>query len=1106
MVSRKGRIAFKALVVSVLFLSIFLTVFVLAAIIITTSSGGTGFSVNQSVNSNFNITVNNTNAGQVANITQVNVTLLAGPSCVFVANSNGSNSVVGLFANTTTVLSWSNTTIYLVNGSETKYFWFNMSCATPGDYNITVTATNFTNSYSSNLTLQVNDTTIPTIQFVNPSPINNTIQISSIPINITANDNVAIGTIRIYLSNSTGIVNSTSMSSTSPYYVNFSILQPGTYYVNASVNDSVGNINWTERRTYIVTVSSFKFNGTIKDENGNALNASNVNITIRSMDGWRIVGYASTTTNASGWFNLTVPDLTNQWVHEPSFTHLNGSFIDFKSKSLPAFPSEMTQELAGAIFYLAPAGTINITAINSTGNRISFRYQVKDTKLGYPIAANFDTSVSEAVVYVPRNRNYSVMIYPDQSMPVSYDWNNFSSPLSYTFGISSYNYSIYTLNKQFNTTAIMKRVSGYINYSGINGWSEFTVVPYLLEPGNMVHAEYGDLPYNLSSFNGGTDVHNLTSGFYNISLPGTAESSTVVLFATARNGSQYIGGFRNISLTTGSPAETTLNFSTMSGLFGSASNISMEKMVQGPPEYINITTAKTRFNLVNATNATIGNVSAHIEVSVDYSTLGAIEFTWMTDIQQSQAVSYFEIPLLNSTGIKEINIFASGSQSSGDGPPTEYAPRRVSFIASELGVSKNITMKTFSPQGIDSNIVAGNLYVGLYLSNSTCDVPNPPLSCILGDSAQKDMSEFNPIKAIMGGGKISFRMGTGNISVHYVNVDMMASGPPDALFDDSANMTTSGGFESAMRFGSSGPTIYDYVLVSMPYTPGSLSRTGLNESAQVNMSIPLLYDENWNVIWNTTVNGINGTYLGGNESHYLTYYSEWETLMGNNTCTTEVILNKTFPCYINTTSNRIWIRLPHFSGTGPSITGSVIAASSSSTTSTTSNEGSSGAPSFWTSTFVEDDKELSDKGEVKKELSLKNRVRLKVGGETHYVGVVELKSNSVVINVSSISQQATLAIGDTRRFELTGDSYYDLSVTLNGIAGSKADLTMKSIYEKITEETIAEEAGKGQAAKGEGVKEGSSNKGVRLIWLWVLVGVIVLVVILSKTFAGKKKR
>ena len=82
-----------------------------------------------------------------------------------------------------------------------------------------------------------------------------------------------------------------------------------------------------------------------------------------------------------------------------------------------------------------------------------------------------------------------------------------------------------------------------------------------------------------------------------------------------------------------------------------------------------------------------------------------------------------------------------------------------------------------------------------------------------------------------------------------------------------------------------GPTIYDYVLVSMPYTEGNTSTTGLNEDADINMSIPLLYDESWNVIWNSSTNGTSGTNLAGNNTHYSTHSTEWGVLMQENNCT-----------------------------------------------------------------------------------------------------------------------------------------------------------------------------------------------------------------------------
>ena len=55
---------------------------------------------------------------------------------------------------------------------------------------------------------------------------------------------------------------------------------------------------------------AFPFNGTVMDVNGNALNNTYINVTIRDVN-FNVVGYNSTTTNSSGWFNMTVTEVTN---------------------------------------------------------------------------------------------------------------------------------------------------------------------------------------------------------------------------------------------------------------------------------------------------------------------------------------------------------------------------------------------------------------------------------------------------------------------------------------------------------------------------------------------------------------------------------------------------------------------------------------------------------------------------------------------------------------------------------------------------------------------------------------------------------------------------
>ncbi|MDP3027019.1 MAG: hypothetical protein Q8N63_04885, partial [Nanoarchaeota archaeon] len=835
--------------------------------------------------------------------------------------------------------------------------------------------------------------------------------------------------------------------------------------------------------------------------------------------------------------------------------------------SLPQFPYREFANTSNINFYLRPAGTINITAVNSTGNRITFRYQVKDTKLGYPIASEFNNSVSEAIVYVPRDRNYSIMIYPNQAMPVSFNWNNFTSNSSYTIvtGLSTYNATTHTVQKTFNSTDNLIRLTGYIqNLTGNDfaDWNEFTVVPYLLEPGNMIYlGDNAGMPYNMSAWdntcvasvinqtnayinstgyqltpagknnynitaiwsnNGGaynisvslanattsasglvtnasaanysnvslsytyntacSDTYNLTTGFYNITLPGPAESATYILFATAKNGTNYYGGYKNITLNYSSSSNSS-NFTMyrlMSTGWGlSNNNITLNDAVAWSK--VNISSAKQQFNLVNSSNNTISNINAHLEIKVDYTNYNATEFTFMTDI--SSASGSFYLPLLNAS-VKEINIF---SQS--------YSPKRVpTKTAAQILSNSNITMSTFNPGDIDGSNITASVQIALYKSNSTCDLPDPSASCIIADSASMDpnaANSFNPLSSIIGGGKLNFRMGllSSEIIVEYINVDMLASGPPDALFDDSTTNSTTGGFSSAMRFGSNGPTIYDYVLISMPYTEGNTSTTGLNENADVNMSIPILYDENWNIIWNATANGTNGSALAGNNSHYSTYSSQWQTLMGQNNCTkNQSFLNSTTPCYINTSSNRIWIRLPHFSGTKPSVVGSVITATSTSTTSTTTSSSGSSIVSKWVKEIKINGSELN-LGQTLKILKKNYRITFNVSGMGHSVGITNITSTSVTIEVASTPQTATLLVGETKKFDVTDDGYYDLSIKLNSINNSNsASLTILSINEKIPAETTAAAEPTGSEATDEVTPEKS------LTWLWIIIVIIIILI------------
>ena len=342
------------------------------------------------------------------------------------------------------------------------------------------------------------------------------------------------------------------------------------------------------------------------------------------------------------------------------------------------------------------------------------------------------------------------------------------------------------------------------------------------------------------------DTINATTGFFNITLPATLGGMKLLLFANAEKNGTYYGNFRNITLTIGGNDTTNFNF-TLHELIGSNSTLSVEKAGQ-EKETVNISTKESSFKL---TNGTIPVKNAHIEVRLDYTDINGSEFTFMADVSPDSN-GIFKLPLLNHS-IDRINIFSP-----------DFAPKKLSLKASDLATQPvTITLKTFRPEGI-GNQTFEDIYIDMIRNTPECDVPYPK-NCSL--MSEKNISEFNPLSVVMGGAKMSFRMKkvSNNITVHYVNVDLFASGPPDAVFDPNSSDTKGDTFAQVWRFGSEGPEIYDYVIIGIPYKEASQSQTGFNESAKINLSIPYLYDDNWNVIWNQSA-GDNTTDISNNDT------------------------------------------------------------------------------------------------------------------------------------------------------------------------------------------------------------------------------------------------
>ncbi|MDO8517301.1 MAG: hypothetical protein Q7S33_04195, partial [Nanoarchaeota archaeon] len=288
---------------------------------------------------------------------------------------------------------------------------------------------------------------------------------------------------------------------------------------------------------------------------------------------------------------------------------------------------------------------------------------------------------------------------------------------------------------------------------------------------------------------------------------------------------------------------------------------------------------------------------------------------------------------------------------------------------------------------------------------------------------------------------------------------------------------------------------YDYVIVAMPY-----SASVINESADVRMKIPALYDEDNNLAWNSSNGGTTANlpveYIEKTANYNSTGYSDFLGSTGLNCSKTDSNISN-FYCFINTSTNMIYMKVPHFSTIEPNIVGT--ASATSTTTTTTSGGGGLAEVSFWSSTIVMTNEQFTNG--YTKEMPVKARFRFTVNSEQHTAGIISLTTTTATINISSTPQQATLSIGDTRKFDVNDDKFYDVIITLNSIASAKASLTIKSIHEAVTtttqaQETLKEAAATGGQETGTEITESTPKKDYTLIGILITLLIIVVAVVL----------
>lgn len=222
---------------------------VLAAHDATTSSRAIAFYLIEDRIFFFNVTINNSDFGQGANISSVTITLPES-FIVLTGSQNTSAHANKDFTSSSTLLNWTNNTFYLINGSngdDPRYFWFNANATTPGVYSLIITTTNGSATFNPrNLSVVVNDTTAPSASSLFPGN-NGVSRSSTFTLSGSFSDATNITLVTLYVWNSSNsLINSTIVNTSvvgTISIANFTLIFPkeDRYYYNFLTNDTANN-------------------------------------------------------------------------------------------------------------------------------------------------------------------------------------------------------------------------------------------------------------------------------------------------------------------------------------------------------------------------------------------------------------------------------------------------------------------------------------------------------------------------------------------------------------------------------------------------------------------------------------------------------------------------------------------------------------------------------------------------------------------------------------------------------------------------------------------------------------------------------------------------
>ncbi len=727
---------------------------------------------------------------------------------------------------------------------------------------------------------------------------------------------------------------------------------------NASVSHTLTtaiNVTADGRATAGILTVNFALAGFVKNETGSLSNNTNVSVYAVVMQPnappaeWFL---RSTRTDANGFFSLTGINATSftSTVYRVKIIHYNETLSNNGvatkvGPTLPPFPGMLFSRppkmagredfdapptINGTTFNLQPAVTLNISATDWNGIYNKFGYEVSDINSGFPIDSSIFASTANVQVVVPAGRDYNVMVARPPSDgtvgflsgPPTVCNGTFinattcpSMPRSNASTGSLTAVSGSSINVRFNLTDIQRQFYGCLSVSGnATQIDNITVInprmmpyagfvpPVEADDGNISTSDQAQLNMTFHKLN--TSCPASAIAWFNISL---LSSTYLVEFfgsnTTVSNAAfSAVGVVQNVSLASGS---VNLNL-TLKPMLGT--------WYTGGLGAVN--TSKMLFNFTNASGTTLTQ-APNVELVVYYPQTGKIRY--MIDTTEiSSGIFYF--PIVNETNVfARINVY-------GRGPPVE---KKVNLTATKVVVTVDDgagfgfrRMLANGTLDTDMNVSAIPIQMRFLTNSAACNVVDPATSCEL---ATMTAASFNPFKVMMAGKvNMELKIISSGVKITYINYDMFQAKPPTNTMFDEASEAASSGNAVLWKFGSFAPAdAYDYAIIAMPYSDSTF-----DEGKEIRASIPVLYDEDMNEVWNRTAgntqDNLTYDYAGAKSANYnSTGYRGLLDATGVSCSTTDSNI-ASFYCYIDISGNILYMRIPHFSSVGPQVSGTAV--------------------------------------------------------------------------------------------------------------------------------------------------------------------------------------